>query len=77
MSRDLFCNGERINVNRIYTVDGMPVIGVLHQAAECTNGDLENIKDNWITGRQCMLRNHTPIDNLQGGMGGIFNKLAQ
>ena len=77
VSRNLFCNGENINAKRIYTVDGMPVIGVLHQAAECTKRDLDNIKDNWITGRQCMLRNYTPIDNLQGGMGGIFNKLAQ
>lgn len=77
VSRNLFCNGENINAKRIYTVDGMPVIGVLHKAAECTKRDLDNIKDDWITGRQCMLRNHTPIDNLQGGMGGIFNKLAQ
>ena len=30
-----------------------------------------------VTGRYCTLRNNTPLDQLQSGMGDIFIKLAR
>ena len=39
--------------------------------------EIDFVKNHPITGRYCELRNNTPIENLQTGMGDIFIKLAR
>lgn len=77
IERALFCKGRNINSDRVYSVDGKIVIGILHQASECSNSDQNKIQADKITGAQCMLRNQTKIEDLRGGMGDIFMRLAR
>ena len=55
--------------NGIHTDSGRLIIGILHDAEEYTNQDINNILD------MCETRNSTPIDELRGGMGDISLKL--
>ncbi len=38
---------------------------------------LRKIYANRITGRQCSIRNRTPLDQIQSGMGDVFINLAK
>ena len=38
---------------------------------------MDFVKSHQVTGRFCELRNNTPIENLNAGMGDIFIKLAK
>ena len=77
IERALFCKGKNINSDRVYSIDGKIVIGILHQASKCSNTDQNKIQADRVTGAQCMLRNQTKIEDLRGGMGDIFMSLAQ
>lgn len=71
-----FCKGEAINTDRVHSVDGQVVIGVLHDGFQCTMEQVAWIGLHRVTGGQCAPRNATPVDKLRGGMGDIFIQLA-
>ena len=49
----------------------------LHNGRKCKNDDIDLVKNHQITGRYCELRNNTPLEELDAGMGDIFIKLAR
>ena len=77
VNKDYFCNGDKINTKQVFSLDNRIVIGLLHNAKSCKKEDIDFVKSHPITGRYCELRNNTPLDNLQTGMGDIFIKLAR
>ena len=48
-----------------------------HNGKICTKNEIDFVKSHQVTGRFCELRNNTPIENLNAGMGDIFIKLAR
>ena len=54
----------------------MKIIGLLHNASECTTDQLVSIASNEMTGAMCEFRNSQPIEEVQGGMGDIFIQMA-
>ena len=77
VNKDYFCDGEKINNNQVYSLNGRIVIGLLHQGRSCKKEELDFVKSHQVTGRFCELRNSTPLDSLKTGMGDIFIKLAR
>ena len=77
VNKDYFCDGEKINNNQVYNLNGRIVIGLLHQGRSCKKEELDFVKSHQVTGRFCELRNSTPLDSLKTGMGDIFIKLAR
>ena len=77
VNKDYFCDGEKINNNQVYNLNGRIVIGLLHEGRSCKKEELDFIKSHQVTGRFCELRNSTPLDSLKTGMGDIFIKLAR
>ena len=77
VNKDYFCNGEKINNDQVYNLNGRIVIGLLHKGRKCKKNDIDSVKNHSITGRFCELRNNTPLENLEAGMGDIFIKLAR
>ena len=77
VNKDYFCDGEKINNNQVYNLNGRIVIGLLHEGRSCKKEELDFVKSHQVTGRFCELRNSTPIDSLKTGMGDIFIKLAR
>ena len=77
VERSYFCSGLKLNTNRVFAIDNKVVIGVLHNAASCSDNDLQKITSNQITGKQCDYRNSIPKEQLDFGMGDIFIKLAR
>ena len=75
--RDDFCEGEQINRDRVYSFKKTIVVGLLHDGFQCTLEQVAWIGLHRITGGQCSLRNMTPIDKLEAGMGDIFLNLAK
>ncbi len=75
--RDDFCEGEKINKNRVYSTDNKIVVGLLHDGFQCTLEQVAWIGLHRITGGQCSLRNMTPMNKLEAGMGDIFLNLAK
>ena len=53
------------------------VIGLFHNSKPCSDNDIKFIKSHPVTGEYCDIRNNTPIDELQTGMGDIFIKMAR
>ena len=47
------------------------------RTSSCRKDDIDFVKTHQVTGRFCELRNNTPLENLEGGMGDIFIKLAR
>ena len=48
------------------------------RTAKCIKkNDIDLVKNHQITGRYCELRNNTPLEELDAGMGDIFIKLAR
>ena len=47
------------------------------KSCRCKNDDIDLVKNHQITGRYCELRNNTPLEKLDAGMGDIFIKLAR
>ena len=77
VNKDYFCDGEKINNNQVYNLNGRIVIGLLHEGRSCKKEELDFVKSHQVTGRFCELRNSTPLDSLKTGMGDIFIKLAR
>lgn len=77
VNKDYFCDGEKINNNQVYNLNGRIVIGLLHEGRSCKKEELDFVKSHQVTGRFCELRNNTPLDSLKTGMGDIFIKLAR
>ena len=77
VNKDYFCDGEKINNNQVYNLNGRIVIGLLHEGRSCKKEEIDFVKTHQVTGRFCELRNNTPLDSLKTGMGDIFIKLAR
>ncbi len=77
VNKHYFCNGSEIDKNQVFQVDGDLVIGLLHNASPCTQNNIRMVNNNEVTGRYCSLRNNTPLDKLQSGMGDIFIRMAK
>ena len=77
VNKDYFCNGKKINNDQVYNLNGRIVIGLLHKGRNCKKDDIDYVKNHQVTGRFCELRNNTPLENLEAGMGDIFIKLAR
>ena len=77
VNKDYFCNGDKINSKQVFSLDDRIVIGLLHNGKSCKKDEIDFVKNHPITGRYCELRNNTPLENLQTGMGDIFIKLAR
>ena len=77
VNKKYFCNGNDLDTKQVSVVDGKLVIGLLHKAKTCTQYNVNAIDRHQVTGRYCTLRNNTPLDQLQSGMGDIFIKLAR
>ena len=76
VNRNYFCKENKLDKDQVFTVDGDLVIGLLHNAAECTDKQIMSIASNEMTGRYCEFRNNQPIDEVKGGMGDIFIQMA-
>ena len=50
---------------------------MLFNPKTCNQTDLVNISRNKYTGGYCTIRNSTSVDQVSGGMGDIFIKMAQ
>ena len=77
VNKDYFCNGEKINDKQVYKIDDRIVIGLFHNGKICKKDEIDLVKSHHITGRYCELRNNTPLEKLEAGMGDIFIKLAK
>ena len=77
VNRNYFCDGEIINNDQVYNLNGRVVIGLLHKGRSCKKVEIDFIRSHQITGSFCELRNNTPLENLEAGMGDIFIKLAR
>ena len=77
VNKDYFCDGKKINKSEVYSLDDRIVIGLLHNGKSCEKDDIDFVKSHQVTGRYCELRNNTPLENLDAGMGDIFIKLAR
>jgi len=77
VNKNYFCNGKKINSDQVYNLDNRIVIGLLHNGRLCKKDDINFVKSHQITGRYCELRNNTPLEKLDAGMGDIFIKLAR
>ena len=77
VNRNYFCNGVKINSDQVYNLNGRVVIGLFHKGRSCKKDELDSIRSHQITGSFCELRNNTPLENLEAGMGDIFIKLAR
>ncbi len=76
VNRNYFCKENKLDKDQVFTVDGDLVIGLLHNAAECTDKQIMSIASNEMTGLYCEFRNNQPIDEVKGGMGDIFIQMA-
>ena len=77
VNKSYFCDGEKINNDQVYSLNGRIVIGLLHKGRSCKKEEIDFVKSHRVTGRFCELRNNTPLENLEKGMGDIFIKLAR
>ncbi len=77
VNKDYFCDGKIINKSEVYSLDDRIVIGLLHNGKSCEKDEIDFVKSHQVTGRYCDLRNNTPLENLDAGMGDIFIKLAR
>ncbi len=77
VNKDYFCDGKKINKSEVYNLNGRIVIGLLHNGKKCEKDEIDFVKSHQVTGRYCELRNNTPLQDLDAGMGDIFIKLAR
>ena len=77
VNKDYFCDGKKINDKQVYNLNDRIVIGLLHDGRSCNKDEIDYVKSHQVTGRYCELRNNTPLENLDAGMGDIFIKLAR
>ena len=77
VNKDYFCKNDKLDTNQVFEIDGKLVIGLLHKAKPCNEQNINYIAKNEVTGEYCDIRNNTPVESLQSGMGDIFIKLAR
>ena len=77
VNKDYFCDGKKINNKQVYKINDRIVIGLFHNGKRCEKDEIDKVKSHYITGEYCELRNNTPLENLEAGMGDIFIKLAK
>ena len=77
VNREYFCDGDKLNEDYTFSVDGKLVIGLMHNGKVCDDYDIDYVDNHQITGPMCEARNSMPLDDLNFGMGDIFIKLAR
>ena len=77
VNRNYFCNGEVLDNNQVVSIDNRLVIGLLHNSSKCNEQSIAAIDKDEYTGVYCQLRNNAPLEQVQGGMGDIFIKMAR
>ena len=77
VNRNYFCNGDNLDNNQVVLIDNRLVIGLLHNASKCNEQSIAAIDKDEYTGTYCELRNNAPLEQVQGGMGDIFIKMAR
>ena len=76
VDRDSICVGTSLNKKQVTEINGRLVVGILFDSKICSPKDIEKINREVITGSYCPLRNNTPLQDIRGGMGDIFIKMA-
>ena len=77
VNRNYFCNGEVLDNNQVVSIDNRLVIGLLHNSSKCNEQSIAAIDKDEYTGAYCQLRNNAPLEQVRGGMGDIFIKMAR
>ena len=77
VNRNYFCNGEVLDNNQVVSIDNRLDIGLLHNSSKCNEQSIAAIDKDEYTGAYCQLRNNAPLEQVQGGMGDIFIKMAR
>ena len=77
VNRNYFCNGDVLDNNQVVSIDNRLVIGLLHNSSKCNEQSIAAIDKDEYTGAYCQLRNNAPLEQVQGGMGDIFIKMAR
>ena len=77
VNKDYFCKNDKLDTDQVFEIEGKLVIGLLHRAKPCNEQNINYIAKNEVTGEYCDIRNNTPVESLQSGMGDIFIKLAR
>ena len=77
VNRNYFCNGDNLDKNQVVSIDNRLVIGLLHNSSKCNERSIAAIDKDEYTGTYCELRNNAPLEQVQGGMGDIFIKMAR
>ena len=77
VNKSYFCNGTKLDKNQVFVLDDRLVIGLFHNATKCNSQSIVAIENHEFTGQYCELRNNAPLEEVQGGMGDIFIRLAR
>ena len=77
VNRNYFGNGSVLDNNQVVSIDNRLVIGLLHNSSKCNEQSIVAIDKDEYTGAYCQLRNNAPLEEVQGGMGDIFIKMAR
>ncbi len=77
VNRNYFCKGEVLDNNQVVSIDNRLVIGLLHNSSKCNEQSIAAIDKDEYTGSYCELRNNAPLEQVEGGMGDIFIKMAR
>ena len=77
VNKNYFCNGKKLDDKQVYVLDDRLVIGLFHNASKCNEQSIAAIDKHQITGQYCAFRNNAPLEEVKGGMGDIFIRLAK
>ena len=77
VNKNYFCNGKKLDDKQVYVLDDRLVIGLFHNASKCNEQSIAAIDKHEVTGQYCALRNKAPLEEVKGGMGDIFIRLAK
>ena len=77
VNKNYFCNGKKLDYKQVYVLDDRLVIGLFHNASKCNEQSIAAIDKHEITGQYCAFRNNAPLEEVKGGMGDIFIRLAK
>ena len=77
VNKNYFCDGNKLDNNQVFVLDERLVIGLFHNATKCNSQSIAAIDSHEVTGQYCELRNNAPLEEVQGGMGDIFIRLAK
>ena len=77
VNKNYFCNGKKLDDKQVHVLDDRLVIGLFHNASKCNEQSIAAIDKHEVTGQYCALRNKAPLEEVKGGMGDIFIRLAK